>query len=345
MKTKLSLIISATTLAAVSGSYAQTAVTDPVGYITHPINAAVSATIPSVTLVAATLVNKTDFAAVTVNAGGTASVEATGATAGLDESSYLEIKSGPNEGWWSTIQSSTAGTITTKDALPASAGAGTSFIVRKHMTILGLMGANAAGLDTGTGTDNADEVQILDSGSTPQAVRSYFYATGADGAPTDGWFDPGGGSADNVAIVPGTAVQVVRKLTSGASMISVGHVKTTKTQIDVFTGTNWIAPMRATGVTLGASGFNTGVTTTGVLQGTSTADADEIQFLLAPSGGSQALLTFFAADAAATGASGFFDPGTNPQDDKNVPEYEGVILSRKSPTAAILTVPAVTIAP
>ncbi|RYD28588.1 MAG: hypothetical protein EOP86_22900, partial [Verrucomicrobiaceae bacterium] len=65
MKYKLSLLVGLASLAALVGATAQTAVTDPVGYITTSLapNAA-GTTTGADTLVSPTLVGKTEFAGV-----------------------------------------------------------------------------------------------------------------------------------------------------------------------------------------------------------------------------------------------------------------------------------------
>jgi hypothetical protein len=338
MKYKLPLLVGLASLAALVGVQAQTAVTDPVGYITHTIAANASV---AESYLAVTLINKTDFAGSSVAAPSGNTVSIAGIPAGLSNASLLEIKSGANAGWWSSVVSSVDGTATLLDTLPAGLPAGTAITIRKHMTIGGFLGAtNSAGLKPGTSPADADEVQVLDNSANPQAVSSYFYVAGLAPAVPDGWYDGGANPAQDVVLVPGSAVKVVHKTATPLSLVSVGYVKTTPTQVDLYKGENWVAPMRATGVTLGASNINTGVIATGLDQGSGFADADEIQVLDT----AQLVTAYFGLDPALGFGTGIFDGGAAPSDGVLVPEHKGLNVVRKVTTPAIWTVPAVTIA-
>lgn len=318
------------------------AATDPVGYITHTI-AGASGSIPGTSFVSSTLVNADAFAGVSTNdpSGGTTVTVGSALPAEVTGSGlyYVEIKSGANEGWWSTVTAvSGTGptTVTVNDNFPAGLGVGAQISIRKHQTLKGLFGANLAGLDPGLSLDDADEVQLLNPAT--QGASAYFYAIVADGAPVDGWYDSGGNPADDVVIEPGSSALVKRKQPGDLTFASSGSVKVTKTQVDIFPGDNWVSTMRATGVTLGAMNLDTGNTATGVQQG-SDLSVDEFQIV---SGTSAA--AYFAADPIATGGfTGWFDGGGNPANDVLLPEGQGALVKRKFAAPAIWTVPAVTI--
>lgn len=339
MKHKLSLLVGLASLAAIIGATAQTAVTDPVGYITHTINPAIGG--KADTLIAPALVNKNEFAGTTAAAAaGTNTLTfAGGVPVGLSTGYYIEITAGPQEGWWSTIAAPTTATVVTiTDTVPAAAAGNLNIVIRKHTTLNDFFGAgNSANLDSGTTLDDADEVQTLNP--TTGAITGYFYASAVDtGDPaTAGWYTGAGGAAGNVAIEPGVAVQVRHKLPTTLSLVSVGYVKVTKTQVDLVQGDNWVTPMRATGVTLANSGLNTGVITTGVDQGTSLDDADELQFLNAD----QSITAYFAASPDV--GNGWFTGAGSDANAVNITEPIGVIVRRKVTSPAIWTVPAVTI--
>ncbi len=324
---------------------ADAAVTDPVGYITHAIAGGTVAS-PGFTFVSSTLVAADTFAGASTNslAGGT-TVSAPGIPAGLGADYYVEIKSGPSEGWWATLSGpptgpSVAGTATVTSPFPAGLGVGTVFTIRKHQTIGGLFGANKPGLDPGLDLDSADEVQVLDNST--QNTSAYFYALAADGAPVDGFYDGGGGDANGVVIEPGASVLIKRKFGGPTSFVSNGSVKVTKTQVDIYVGDNWVSTMRATGVTLGAMGLDTGNTSTGVERGVD-LNVDEFQLIAADGATTNA---YFAADpVAAPGFAGWYDGGGADKNSLLIAEGQGGNVKRKFAGSAIWTVPAQPIAP
>jgi hypothetical protein len=336
MKLTYSLIAAA--LACGLASAQTTAYTTPVGYITHSITGAVGGN-AAYTLLSPTLVQPVTWAGTCSAAPSGSDITASSALpGGIDVQYYVEITEGASAGWWSTVASVAGNTITVTDTFPSGIASGAKFVVKKHNTISSFLGANLPGLDPGLGLDDADEIQILDASA--QAISSYFYALAADGAPVDGWYDSGGNAADNVVIVPGTSVMAVRKVEGNKTFASTGEVKTTPTQVDVFVGYNWLAPMRATGVTLVNSGLNTGNTATGVQQGIDLS-VDEVQFI--PE--SQSIAAYFAADFAQAGVEGWYDSGGASADTVLMDAPYGIQLVRKFNGAAVWTVPAITIAP
>lgn len=318
---------------------ADAAATDPVGYITHNIAGGTVAS-PGFTFVSSTLVNADAFAgASTNNPSGTAVISAAGLPAGLDSSYYVEISSGASEGWWSTVVSVAGTDVTVADNFPAGLAVGTTFTIRKHQTLKGLLGSNAPGLDTGLSLDDADEVQLLNPAT--QVAAAYFYAVVADGAPADGWYSAAGNPSDNVVIEPGSSALVKRKFGAAKTFTSSGSVKVTKTQVDIFPGDNWVSTMRATGVTIGAMNLDTGNTATGVQRGVDLS-VDELQI----TGLDQITKAFFAADPVlAPGFSGWYDGGGNDSNATLLLEDQGALVKRKLASPAIWTVPAQPIAP
>ncbi|MCW1913127.1 hypothetical protein OJ996_06065 [Luteolibacter sp. GHJ8] len=226
---------------------ANAAATDPVGYITTTINANVSGTpAGSATFVAPSLVAPSDFAGASTASpsGGTTITFASGVPVGLDGASMLEITSGASEGWWTTVVSSTATTITVADAFPAGLAANTSVAVRKFNTLDSVFGANnSAGLTPFNGTTPADEIQILDP--VTQAATAYIYVGGA-------WTNIVTEEPSGSAIIhPGTSVLVIHHANTALSLVTSGSVKTTKTQVDVYPSDNWLGQPNPTGGTLG----------------------------------------------------------------------------------------------
>jgi uncharacterized protein (TIGR02597 family) len=271
MKYKLPLLVGLASLAALVGVQAQTAVTDPVGYITASI-APNTAGSPSGadTLVAPTLIQKNEFAGATSVApsGATASF-ASGVpviAAGDANGYYLEITSGPQAGWWSSLSgATTATTVTLENAFPAGLASGTATAVRKHNTLSTFLGANSPGLRTiDENNTSPDRVIILDP--VAQSTSQYVYSTAFYG-PTAGFYNEVTEAfAGNKIIFPGTGV-IVRRLSTGAkSVVTVGYVKTTPTQIDIEKGDNILDAQLATGSTFATSGLDTGSGLTGVFR-------------------------------------------------------------------------------
>ncbi|MES2467006.1 MAG: hypothetical protein V4675_06870 [Verrucomicrobiota bacterium] len=330
MKYKLPFLVGLASLAALVGVQAQTAVTDPVGYITTDLapNAA-GTTTGADTLVAPTLVQQTTFAGASSNdpSGATSITFASGVPATLDGSYYVEIKSGARAGFWSTVVSSTATSITTSDTLPAGLAAGTNFIVRKHATIGNYLGANTPGLTAFTGANNADKVLVLNP--VTQVVTAYVYAAGGIFGPNAGWYDQvTEASADNVIIYPGDAVKIRRVSNGPISFVTVGYVKTTPTEIDIYERDNWLNPMLATGTTLAGTNLNTGNTASGLFQ----------EDYNAANGAPDRVFTISSAQVttsyvALTGAGGFIDEVTE-TGAGTLPLKEGTgIIIRRDPRA------------
>ena len=123
MKYKLPLLVGLASLAALVGVQAQTAVTDPVGYITIPIagNSSASA-FGADTLISPTLIGKTEFAGtVSVAPSGSTLTVAAALPANVVVGQVAELKGGAKEGFWSTVTAVSGDrlSITLADAVPA----------------------------------------------------------------------------------------------------------------------------------------------------------------------------------------------------------------------------------
>ena len=351
MKYKLPLLVGLASLAALVGVQAQTAVTDPVGYITIPIagNASASA-FGADTLISPTLIGKTEFAG-TVNAApsGSALTVAAALPANVVVGQVAELKGGAKEGFWSTITAVSGDrlSITLADAVPAGLAATQAFSVRAHTTVASYLGANLPGLGA------ADEVQILDGAS--QVVSSVSWFTVADGAPSDGWYDSNANDKGNTVIYPGSAVKIRRRAASNTSFVQTGYVKTTKTEVDLFTGDNWVTPVLAVGAKLGGTNaipgeataagsieLDTGNVLTGVKRGAGDGSLGEDNVIFINS--NQTTSTFFAADPVAVGTTGWFDSNATSFNGFTVSEYAGFIV-RRTAAPGVWTAPKQSIAP
>lgn len=299
------------------------AATDPVGYITAVIGANPSNNpAGAVTYVSPSLVKPADFtgAANAVPAGSTITF-AGGVPTTLDGTSMLEINDGTQEGWWSTIVSSTATSITVADAFPAGLAANVSASVRKFTTVQDVFGNNTAGLTAYNGVVAHDEIRILNP--ITQATSTIIYAGGA-------WVDfVTEGPAGGYPIYPGTSVQVVRRGATPLELVTSGTVKTTKTQVDIYPFDNWVGEPIPNGSTLG-----------GLTLATQIAPSDFVIMVRPDPGTGQASDTFvavggtmynFVTEADATG--------------EIVPEGTGFVLRRvPAGTSSIVNIPAPVIA-
>jgi hypothetical protein len=318
---------------------ADAAATDPVGYITHTI-AGTGGSGTALTVISPTLIQPTTYAGVSsASPSGLSEVTLpSGVPTDLDSSYVLEIVSGASEGWWSTVISSTATTITVNDAFPAGLPADTQVSVRKHNTIQSFLGENEPGIAAFDGS-SGDEVQIL----TPaQSIIPIVYVPAAvSGAPEDDWFNLVSLAPENDRIIePGSAIIIKTSSSTNLTFTSSGEVKTTKTQVDVFPNLTLIGQVDAVGATLGEMDLATQlVQLTG-----SNEDFDEFQFLSI--GQSLTSNVALAPGVAGPNASMADLVSTDSTDNLLFPEGSGAILKRNPANAAsVITIPGSTVAP
>ena len=317
----------------------ETAYTTPVGYITATIagNAAANPS-GAATYVSASLVQPTEFAsAATSSPSGTTSVTFSGGVpTGLDGKYMLEITNGTQEGWWTTVVSSTATTVTVSDTFPTGLAADVQISIKKFSTVKSVFGSNSPGLNAfDGGTTQADEIQFLNP--LTGVVQTVVYLPEAISGSPDMWFDfVGGGSADDFIVYPGSAVRVVRYGATGLSLVSSGTVKTTKTQVDIFSTENWLGVPLAAGGSLGSMQFFSQL----VKFDAGTTPNDFLDVLAA-----NQVATSYVALAEELGGGYMMDFVSGLDSSATVlPEGTGFVLKRDpSQAATILTIPAQTI--
>lgn len=338
MKNNLSLIIGATLLATVAGSFAQTAVTDPVGYITMPVTGGGTSASPSRSYIGATLVNKTEFSGTVASvAGATVTFAANSFTAGAynDDAAngnlfYIEITSGSNAGAWTDIVSNTATDIVTLDNISGLLSAGTSVKIRKHHTVNSLFGANnSAGFASGIDLSTADELQFLNA-ATQQATTVFFSTDDLN----PGWVTASGAAAGNMVVAPGDGIKVSRKSAAALPIIQVGHVKTGPTWLPIEPGVNVVTIPLATGVTFDNSGL---AAVGGLNGGIDVGAADEVGVLVSGTFTNN----FFSTDDL---NPGWVTVSGAPAGTSNLAEGTAVKIRRKGATATNWKAPAQAIA-
>lgn len=309
---------------------ADAAATDPVGYITHDIAGNVSALPTGAdTYLGPVLVNPTTFAGLTSAdpSGLTTLTFASGVPTDLDGSSYLEIKSGTQEGWWTEIVSSTSTTIVVANAIPAGLGGNVNVAVRKLTTIQDFLGDNAPGLATDSGTP--DEVIVFDP--VTQSGKTLVYTLTNGPVDPETWVDfVTYDDAADLPLYPGTAIIIRTFGATPKTFVSSGGVKTGKTQVDILPGDNLVAPTYAVGNTFAGMNLATQLED----------QSDEV-------------ITLDAAQTGTTYVS--YDDGVtiemvdfvtfDPQGALVIPEGTGFIVRRPTGTPATITFPAQVITP
>jgi hypothetical protein len=316
---------------------AATAYTTPVGYISHTIYGTASSGIsPSLTIIGPTLVQPDEFAGqTTVNPSGLTTLTFTGGVPTTFDTLYvLEI---PSSGWWSTVMSSTATSITVNDALPTGLPNNTAITVRKHNTVQLLLGENLPGIAPFNG-ETGDEVQFLTPGGT--IVPISYVPKEITSTETDDWYDLTSSSlANDKVIEPGSAVLVKTASATNLTFTSAGTVKISPTQVDVFPNLTLLAQVDAVGATLGDMNLATQMIP---LEEPLVIPYDEFQFLTATGtvdgnvalgvsvGGPMMANLVTSGDATTT----------------LLPEGQGVIFKRDPGQAAsVITLPGATVAP
>lgn len=339
MKNILPLLFGAALLPLVANAQSYSNV---VGYITHDIAANTGFAAGADTYLSPTLIQPAAFAgASNASPSGAATVnfDGTSVPTSLDQTYVLEITSAESEGWWSTVVSSTASSITVTDNFPAGLPANVSVAVRKHTTVKDFLGANAPGLVPFDMVSQNDEVQILDP-VTQAATTLAYVPKEITGLPEDGWFDLGTSTpADGMVIEPGSAIKIKRFGATALSFVSAGEVKTTDTQCDVYPGDNWFGTHRAVGAALNDMDLETQL----IVFDNINPNYDQLQDVQAD----QSTITYAAVDPAFFGYPTMANLGDSSDAGAVMfPEGTGMIIKRAtSEAASVVTVPGTVVGP
>lgn len=275
-------IFSATVL--IASSEAQTASTDPVGFVTMAIAGGGTVSAPAYTFTSLGLVNSVAFQSMTTSVGGSTTLVDANATwtdnlynsttVGAPPTHFVEIVSGPGAGTTYDITGTTASTkaLTLSEPLLAGITSGASYKIRQHWTIASVFGAtNQGGLNGGTNANAADQIQLFNNGG----FVAFYYSTG--GLAGVGWRQSGvSGSASAAVIYPDDGILIVRKQAAPVNLVIVGAVKTGQSSLPVVTGYSLLGNVYAAGMTLSSSGLYTGNSTTGVAPGNGSTTGDQI---------------------------------------------------------------------
>ena len=158
--------------------------------------------------------------------------------------------------------------------------------------------------------------------------------------PNGAWFNLATSTVDNDFVIePGTAVRVKRISASPTSFVVTGEVKTTPTQVDIFSNFNWIGTPVAAGSTLNGMEFNNQlIEFDGV-----NPNYDELQIL----NPDQTATPFAAITDGVTPPNGktMFNLATSTDGGAQpFPEGTGVVINRIGNPASTITIPATVVA-
>jgi uncharacterized protein (TIGR02597 family) len=322
--------------AATISSVAQTATTDPVGFITLSVKGGGSVASPKLSLLSPTLTQPITWqGAITgvSSSGGNTTITVSGSPWTDDQFNngyYAEIVTvSPNThatGALAVVSDTTTSSIIVTGNLTSPnvfAAVGDMVRIRKDMTIADVFGAtNTAGLLATDDPSSADEVLIYDGASSV----SYFYYTGSPGYPA-GWynsslFTPAG----DAVIGPHQGVVVKRKAAGAISFTSSGAVKTGNTLFPVVTGLNVLGTASAQGLTLGTSGLYTGNPATGVKPSDDPSSADEVTIYTASG---QTNYFYYIGDTFGNPAGWYGSASFAPSDSVAMAPGAAFVLNRK----------------
>ena len=282
MKLNLSIFTGVASLAALmSGVFADTATTDPVGYVTTVVNPGAVAT-PSETFYGPTVTQKIEFAGTVLSksAGKVLNFSGTPLTVPAELTGYqafplyyVEITNGSGVGMWTDVTGFTTSSITTADDLSlVVTDTVTTVKIRAHHTIGSLFGtANTSNFLVGDSVDSADELVLIDA-ALEGGLATIFFSNNE--APFDGWRDTNFADASKAVVAPGQGIKIKRKSAANLSVVTVGHVNTGPTVVAIQPGENWVAVPLSTGISL----LNTGLGATTITKGEDIDSADNVQF-------------------------------------------------------------------
>lgn len=269
---------------------ADTATTDPVGFVTMNISGTGGTTPKKISFKSLGLTQPVVYqgSAETVSVGNKTLTdnEATWTADqfnGANGLYYVEIvrpagqqTAAPGEGTTYDIASTSAKTLTTVQALASNLVNGAVFKIRKHWTIASVFGAaNTAGLGSGDDSSTADQVQIWTNNGVGAGFASYYYQVAPGFAGGEGWRSAGNVFADAGAtpIYPDDGLVITRINSANVNVVVMGAVKTGQTSVPIQSGVNILSNVYAAPMTLASSGLQG----SGIATGDDSTTADQVQ--------------------------------------------------------------------
>jgi uncharacterized protein (TIGR02597 family) len=195
---------------------AQTATTDPVGFVSYTVNA------NSDQKIGVPMTQGNVFSGVAGTVSGT-TVSSTGIPS-LSGKNLLLVTSGSASGSWEEVSSST-GTSVVLAAPISGFAANDSFVIRPFWTLSTLF-PNGGAVPNSPDVENPRGLVLLNDlaavGINPASGASYFYTDGSGGLLTAGWYANGTFEAANNVVISPESFITVRNLT--ASIVNVSFV-------------------------------------------------------------------------------------------------------------------------
>lgn len=333
MKPRLTSLAAAVAALALSAPvlHAQsTATTDPVGFTTVTVRGKTDSSIAFTTAVlpmerASAYVGDLTGVTFSLDSGRTvitfpSNIFTANQFTGTGNQHYFRLRSGSNEGEFSTVIANTQNSITLADNFNPVLDQNTTFAITPYWTLSTVL-PSGGGLQGGTSAAAADTVTIY---NTNFAGTIYFYNTTANQWRT------GLSNSENVIIPPGSGLGIERKQATDVKIVLAGSVPLGTSAV-VVNGSN---SGDATKYTLVGSayplaskrladiGLYTGDASTGVAGGTSAASADNITIYNPQTGAATIYFYSTSANQWRTGLSN--------ASNVTIPEGSAILVTRRN---------------
>jgi len=316
--------------------------TDPVGYVTNTINGSPDGSATAFTALSMSLENpvsasgsltESPSSAVATNSGAAYTPsEFAGTDASGNATHYLQFVS---DGLIADIIANDATTITTGTDLTGLAASGDSYVVKEHVTIADIFGANnEAGLTAGASSSTSDLLYVMSSDGSG-IFGTYFVQD--DPTPGflggDGWRQVGAANnldVSNVIIGPDDGIIVARSTSGDIDIVVSGSVNVIDHQRGLPSGFSMVSYPYPVDVTLDESGLYTA--DNGYVSGATSSTSDLVYVL-----GSDGLYTtYFRQDDPTPGflgGDGWRQVGASTSEDKGsvvIPAGSSIIVNHTS---------------
>ncbi|MFC5051524.1 hypothetical protein ACFPK9_13010 [Rubritalea spongiae] len=337
-----------TLLGSLATSQAQTATTDPVGYVTITINGHNNEVSQGLTIASLSLVGSTEYSSNVSSfaTGSNNTLTDTSATFAAGEflnsgeiSHYIEITSGEHSGTITWITGSPGGSsLYTLDDLSHIAP-NSSYSIKTAHTVASLFGSPSV-LAGSSSQANADEILILNA-STGVYTSFWYKNAGLGGT---GWQSTDSNilNPESYALFPTDGLLILRKQADDTSITLTGAVKQDETNVLIEgSGYNLLSTLiPIEQLTPANCGLYTEDSTTGLAASSSLANADEI-VIYNPT--TKSFTSFWYKDAG-LGGTGWQSTDSSIIDVANYqfPSNSALLVYRKQPDAFTWNMPSVT---
>jgi hypothetical protein len=314
--------------------------TDPVGYVTNTINGSPDGSATAFTALSMSLENpvsasgaltESPTSAVATNSGAAYTPsEFAGTDASGNATHYLQFVS---DGLIVDIIANDATSITTGTDLTGLAASGDSYVVKEHITIADIFGANnEAGLTAGSNFASSDLLYVMSTDGSG-AFDTYFVQD--DPTPIgilggDGWRKVGASNSvdqSNVVIGPDDGLIIATSTIGDIDIVVSGSVNVIDHQRDLPSGFSMVSYPYPVDVTLDDSGIYTA--SNGYVSGSNFSSSDLVYVL----GSDGSYTTYFRQDdptpIGILGGDGWRQVGASSSEDKGstvIPAGSAIII-------------------